>query len=110
MKVFLTGASSGIGEAMARLYAARGATLGLVARRSDFLERLNNGVKVIAVEIAAKRPGSPVAFERATEAAQLKHGRSKQFKAAANFGSIDAVAHASDSIRDSRESTCFGPG
>ena len=27
MKVFLTGASSGIGEALARLYAARGDTL-----------------------------------------------------------------------------------
>ena len=40
MKVFLTGASSGIGEAIARLYAARGATLGLVARRGEHLERL----------------------------------------------------------------------
>jgi short-subunit dehydrogenase len=30
--VFLTGASSGIGMALARYYAARGATLGLVAR------------------------------------------------------------------------------
>ena len=40
MKVFLTGASSGIGEALAREYAARGATLGLVARREDLLARL----------------------------------------------------------------------
>ena len=40
MKVFLTGASSGIGEAIARLYAARGATLGLVARRGEHLEKL----------------------------------------------------------------------
>jgi len=40
VKVFLTGASSGIGEALARLYAARGATLGLVARRAELLERL----------------------------------------------------------------------
>ena len=40
MKVFLTGASSGIGEALARLYAGRGATLGLVARRAELLERL----------------------------------------------------------------------
>jgi len=39
-KVFLTGASSGIGEALARHYAARGATLGLVARRADLLESL----------------------------------------------------------------------
>ena len=40
MKVFLTGASSGIGEALARHYAARGATLGLVARRAEALQAL----------------------------------------------------------------------
>lgn len=40
MRVFLTGASSGIGEALARHYAKRGATLGLTARRADFLSSL----------------------------------------------------------------------
>lgn len=40
MNVFLTGASSGIGEALAREYAARGATLGLVARRDSVLAEL----------------------------------------------------------------------
>ena len=40
LKVFVTGASSGIGEALARHYSAQGAQLGLVARRADFLERL----------------------------------------------------------------------
>lgn len=38
--VFLTGASTGIGEAFARLYARRGAQLGLVARRGELLEKL----------------------------------------------------------------------
>jgi len=40
VKVFLTGASSGIGEALARHYAGQGATLGLLARREDLLHKL----------------------------------------------------------------------
>ena len=44
MKVFLTGASSGIGEALARHYSAAGATLGLVARRGDLLQKLKSSL------------------------------------------------------------------
>lgn len=40
MNVFITGASSGIGAALAQEYARRGATLGLVARRRDVLAQL----------------------------------------------------------------------
>ncbi|WP_409269648.1 SDR family oxidoreductase [Massilia sp. BHUDP2] len=39
-RVFITGASSGIGAALAREYAARGASLGLLARRRTLLEEL----------------------------------------------------------------------
>ena len=39
-RVFITGASSGIGAALAREYAAQGATLGLLGRRRDALAAL----------------------------------------------------------------------
>jgi NAD(P)-dependent dehydrogenase (short-subunit alcohol dehydrogenase family) len=39
-RVFITGASSGLGAALACEYAAQGATLGLLARRRDQLEQL----------------------------------------------------------------------
>ena len=41
MNIFITGASSGIGEALAVYYAGQGARLGLVARRPAFLDELN---------------------------------------------------------------------
>jgi short-subunit dehydrogenase len=39
-RVIITGASSGIGRALALEYAGRGATLGLIARRADLLSQL----------------------------------------------------------------------
>lgn len=42
--VFITGASSGIGKSLAQEYAARGAHLGLVARRADLLAQLTRAL------------------------------------------------------------------
>jgi short-subunit dehydrogenase len=73
MKVFLTGASSGIGEAMARLYAARGATMGLVARRADFLARLGSSLST-PVETYACDVRDARALREAGAAFTARHG------------------------------------
>jgi short-subunit dehydrogenase len=45
MKVFITGASSGLGEGLARHYARPGAIIGLCARRETVLEELARAVE-----------------------------------------------------------------
>lgn len=44
-RVFITGASSGIGQALAHFYAGQGAVLGLAARRDDQLRSLAESLK-----------------------------------------------------------------
>jgi hypothetical protein len=55
LRVIITGASSGIGAALAREYARRGATLGLLARREqalqDLLRELACPVAIYAVDV-----------------------------------------------------------
>ena len=51
--VLVTGASSGIGEATARAVAARGATVLLVARRAEELERVGAAIEAAGGRVAA---------------------------------------------------------
>lgn len=44
MRVVISGASAGIGEALARRYAGTGSVLGLMARRADLLGKLKNSL------------------------------------------------------------------
>jgi short-subunit dehydrogenase len=50
--VIITGASSGIGESLAKHYAKSGAQLGLIARRADLLQRLQTEI----VAMGAPKP------------------------------------------------------
>jgi short-subunit dehydrogenase len=63
MHVAITGASSGLGEALAREYAQAGATLTLVARRKDLLETLAAELRSTPVRVVPWDLGDP---ERAT--------------------------------------------
>src|SRR5262245_15848505 len=52
-RVLVTGASSGIGEATARAVATRGATVLLVARRAEELDRLRGEIEAAGGRAAA---------------------------------------------------------
>jgi short-subunit dehydrogenase len=60
--VFITGASSGIGAALARHYAAQGASLGLVARRGELLQELAESLDTpVATYVADVRDADAMA-------------------------------------------------
>ncbi len=65
MNVFLTGASSGIGEALARHYAASGANLGLFARREAELDRIAAAAAPAQVAVYAGDVRDAAALARA---------------------------------------------
>jgi short-subunit dehydrogenase len=67
MRVFLTGASSGLGEALARRWATPGAHLGLVARRREVLDTLADALRArgARVEVFAADVGDTDTMEAA---------------------------------------------
>ena len=77
-RVFITGASSGIGAALAAHYAARGAQLGLVARRRDAL-----------AEVARGLPGAPALYTADVADAKAMAAAAEDFMA--RFGLPDIV-------------------
>ncbi|HXZ49633.1 MAG TPA: SDR family oxidoreductase [Usitatibacter sp.] len=73
MKVFITGASSGIGAALARHYGARGATLGLLARREAELRQVGDSARA-PFEAYACDVRDLAAVERAAREFTARHG------------------------------------
>jgi NAD(P)-dependent dehydrogenase (short-subunit alcohol dehydrogenase family) len=71
LNVFITGASSGIGAALAREFHRRGAFLGLVARRADALQELaaqfHGNCRIYAVDVTQREAliAAALDFERA---------------------------------------------
>jgi short-subunit dehydrogenase len=95
MIVFLTGATSGIGEALARHYAGQGARLGLLARRGDLLESLSRTLPSGAdTYIADVR--DPGALKAAAADFVAKHGVPDLVIANAGISHGTATDHADD--------------
>ena len=84
-KVFITGASSGIGKALALAYAKRGYSVGLTARREDILQDV--------AQACEKLGGTPFVYRLDVQDAEKCKSVADQFMAEA--GSIDiAIANA----------------
>ena len=73
LKVFITGASSGIGAALARHYAASGATVALTARRIEVLDTLRSELGINTHAYAADVTDA-ASLARAATAFMERHG------------------------------------
>ncbi len=74
MNVFITGASSGIGAALAREYVAQGARVGLFARRTDALEELAGTLPADAVASYTGDVADAAALQRAARSFIARFG------------------------------------
>jgi short-subunit dehydrogenase len=72
LKVIISGASSGLGRALAQHYAGKGATLGLIARRGDLLETLAAELSGASIYAADVRDAS--AIQAAAQDFMGRHG------------------------------------
>jgi short-subunit dehydrogenase len=109
--IFITGASSGIGEALAREFAREGGDVALVARRRDRLEALAAeigaiGRRAVVVPADVTRDGE---LERAVATARAALGKLDVVVANAGYGVTGALESlALDDYRRQFETNVFG--
>lgn len=96
MNVFITGASSGIGAALARLYAGEGACVGLFARRVDMLESVARAVPRERAAFYAGDVTDAQALQRAATDFMARFGRTDIVIANAGVSRGADTAHAED--------------
>jgi short-subunit dehydrogenase len=109
LKVFLTGASSGIGEALARHYAAQGAVLGLFARRADKLRELQLSLPSPA-EVYAGDVRDLAAVAVAAEDFMARHGVPDVVigNAGVSYGNLTEVARDANVFRETMDINVLG--
>lgn len=109
--VFITGASSGIGAALAREFAKRGAKVGLVARRSDRIETIAGEIQTSGGKAAwavgdVTKDGS---LEKAASKIRKSLGRLDAVVANAGFSVVGDVAELKiEDFRRQLETNTFG--
>ena len=82
-KILLTGASSGIGAALAPLLASRGATVGIVARREERMREI----------VERCRRHTPASRYWVADLADLDHAQRVALEADGAFGGLDALVN-----------------
>ena len=102
--VLLTGASSGIGESMARLLAPRVNTLVLVARREERLEQLKNALQAqnsqLKVDVRPTDLSNVVATRELAAQVLAEHGRIDVLINNAGIGHVGVLEEADEAHLD----------
>ncbi len=111
MKVLITGASSGIGAALAREFAAKGADLILIARRTDRLQELAREIEALGRSclVCAGDVTQPEDLKKAVQAALDRFGQIDVAVANAGFGVVGRLERLTvEDYRRQFETNVFG--